>query len=87
MREDSKEFTSCNILLAKVATNCPKGGDAGHGGKTIFELENQAGTTWEIEKTEEGLRIKLFGDTEAETFADALAWAGARLKCMMLERG
>ena len=31
--------TSANILTVRVGTNCPQGGDSGHGGKTVLSLQ------------------------------------------------
>ncbi len=42
----SKEIVGCNIFKCSVNTNCPKGGDGGHGGFTIFKLENEGSTGW-----------------------------------------
>jgi len=88
-----RSFTSCNIFEVKVGTNCPMGGDAGHGGKTLFKVINAAGTSWVIamKKGEERyiisdpeeLTIALFGDTEAETFSQALEFVGRYLKLRM----
>jgi len=89
-----KEIVSANILKVSVDTNCPKGGDAGHGGITQFILEDLASTSWQIgvvyhdgsgttQKMHENvkrLRINLFGDTEAETFNEALEAAAMMLR-------
>jgi hypothetical protein len=74
------EITSANILRVSVGTNCPQGGDAGHGGRTYFKLENVAGTAMvvkvndkEIDLSNDGkLEIILAGDTECETFFESL---------------
>lgn len=83
----SKEFWSCNAFKVTVGTNTPCGGDAGHGGKTLFKLPNLAGTIWYISVDEKEvvelpgeLTIVLEGDSEAETFADSLIFAGRTLK-------
>ena len=34
----SKVITSANILQVSAGTNCPQGGDAGHGGRTYFKI-------------------------------------------------
>ena len=80
-----KQFLSCNILECEVGTNTPQGGDAGHGGRTIFTLRDLGSTGWELEVKDrngkefeiepEEITIKLFGDTEAYTFIDALKFA------------
>lgn len=83
----SKEFWSCNAFRVTVGTNSPCGGDAGHGGKTLFRLRNLTSTDWDvfIDKKEAvhspyELTILLYGDTEAQTFADSLIFAGKTLK-------
>jgi len=87
----SKEFWSCNAFEVIVGTNTPCGGDAGHGGKTLFRLRNLVGTCWDIsvdgkEVAEpDELTIVLAGDTEAQTFADSLVFAGRTLKKQMRE--
>lgn len=85
-----KEIWEANVLSVEVGTNTPMGGDAGHGGITIFTLTNKAATSWLIDvfagrRKEEGnaitienpdqISIKLFGDTEAKTFMEALKFA------------
>jgi len=86
-----KTFTSCNILSCEVGTNTPRGGDAGHGGVTLFRLKDEGGTAWDIEmklrngetlhfENPESITIKLLGDTEAETFLSALKFAVFVLK-------
>jgi hypothetical protein len=81
-----KKFSSANILEVEVGTNTPHGGDAGHGGVTVFKLTDHAATAWEIKvvdkngkttKIEQPQQIELsfFGDTEADTFTDSLKYA------------
>lgn len=43
-----KVITSANILEVEVGTNCPQGGDAGHGGRTYLKLSDGGGTAWGI---------------------------------------
>ena len=38
------EFFSANTLRVTVGTNCPQGGDSGHGGRTILIFEDLGGT-------------------------------------------
>jgi hypothetical protein len=35
------EFFGANCLRVTVGTNCPQGGDSGHGGRTVLILEDQ----------------------------------------------
>jgi len=85
----TKELTSANILRMTAGTNTPQGGDAGHGGVTVFSLEDIAGTGWDIEIITDSevisidqpkkIILKLYGDCEAETFTRALIIAGVCL--------
>ena len=88
------EFWSANAFRVKAGTNTPMGGDAGHGGITLFSLTDLAGTAWSlvVKKGEhliisdpEEINIVLFGDSEAETFAKALRWAARQLTARMKE--
>ncbi len=87
------KISSANILKVSVGTNCPKGGDAGHGGRTYFKLENTAGTSMvvnvngkEFDLSNEGkLEIILAGDTECETFLESLKFAANTLENQLNE--
>jgi len=46
---ETEEFVDACILFVQVGTNCPKGGDSGHGGRTVFELSDSASFAWWIE--------------------------------------
>jgi hypothetical protein len=39
-----KVISGANILRVQTGTNCPQGGDSGHGGRTILRLRDAAGT-------------------------------------------
>ena len=75
----AKTFESCNLLTVTVGTNCPQGGDGGHGGRTVLRLSEDGGPF--IVKTDSGeeyaqfVEITMEGDTEGETFLDALKFA------------
>lgn len=87
MKTFKMKFQSANLLEAEVGTNTPQGGDAGHGGKTIFTIRNpHLNTSMEVEvqddknkktliETPKEVTIRLFGDTEANTFIEALKFA------------
>lgn len=87
MKVEIKETLACsaNILNVSVGTNCPQGGDAGHGGRTMLRLIDEAGTAWRV--TVDGkttvdpgtIEIVLYGDCEAETFAESLEFAAKTL--------
>ncbi len=86
---ESKEFVMANILRAEVATNCPCGGDAGHGGKTTLKLENVQSTAMEVEVERDTVSSELKaitlvfnGDHECETLIDALEFAAKSLRAM-----
>jgi hypothetical protein len=91
MQFEKKEIESFNILKVEVGTNCPMGGDAGHGGKTILRLSDEASTAWDIVvkdsygnvntiESPKEIELKLYGDSEAETFIEALEFAVNTLK-------
>ena len=86
MRE--KEITNCNCLTVRCGTNCDMGGDSGHGGKTVIEIENDASTDWKIETkkdlggTLEKFRLTLGGDTECDTIIEALDFIVYNLRGM-----
>jgi len=77
----SKEITNANILKVQVGTNCPQGGDHGHGGRTLFRLIDRASTSMRcrvnrgplVEASE--IEIVLGGDAEHATFIEALEFA------------
>lgn len=88
---ESAEFSSCNVLRVEIGTNCPRGGDTGHGGKTIFRLVNEASTDMRVVVNGEDhgpedcgvgnvIEIILGGDSEAETFLDCLRFAATALE-------
>ena len=72
-------FESLNIITVHAGTNCPAGGDSGHGGRTIFGITNDASTDLRVGINEalptevNSVEIVLGGDTECETFIQALA--------------
>jgi hypothetical protein len=74
-------FESLNIITVHTGTNCPAGGDSGHGGRTVFGITNHASTDLRVgvngETTIEvsAVEIVLGGDTECETFIQALEYA------------
>lgn len=84
----NKEIVNCNILQVEAGTNCPMGGDAGHGGRTVFGLKDISSTAMSVEVNGvkipdvEEFRIILSGDSEFETFLEALETSIAALKLM-----
>lgn len=88
-----KSYTSysANILKVTVATNCPQGGDAGHGGETTVEIEDKGGTSMAGSVTdvflgEKGcdeafaVSIVVRGDTECKTLIECLRFAADELE-------
>lgn len=71
------------ILTVRVETNCPQGGDAGHGGKTRLTLIDAGGFAFAGDAHE--ITVEVLGDSEAEVLADALAWAGVELRRQLRE--
>jgi hypothetical protein len=77
-----REFNSANILRVTVGTNCPQGGDTGHGGRTILVLEDGGGTDIRVNAGERSVELVFGGDTECETLIDTLEFAAKTLKDM-----
>jgi len=77
----SMEFTSANILQIDVGTNCPQGGDSGHGGRTLLRLTDLGGTDIRVEvdgieiPITKSIEIVLGGDCEHQTFIEAIEFA------------
>jgi len=77
----SETFTAANILSVEAGSNCPQGGDYGHGGRTFIRLHDDAATSWCIKidgkvfDQPREIEIALGGDHEAETFVAALEFA------------
>ena len=82
----SKEISSANILLVEAGTNCPQGGDSGHGGRTVLRLSDLGGTAMQCRVNDGTLidankiEIVLSGDTECVTFTEALEFAASVLQ-------
>ena len=91
-RKESME--SCNILSVEAGTTGLMGGDTGHGGRTYLRISDDASTDMRcIVKTDDGkthkfdgvadvvqIEIILGGDTELDTFIDALEFAAKTLR-------
>lgn len=67
------------------------GGDAGHGGKTIFELKGLGCGGWYITVNGEKhnfpktVKLEFFGDFEALAFIEALEFAADKLRTQISE--
>jgi hypothetical protein len=74
------------MLSVEAGTNCPQGGDSGHGGRTVFRLSDDGSTTMSVRingrrvKNVQTIEIVLGGDSEAETFIEALEFAARILR-------
>jgi|ERR1019366_3144240 hypothetical protein len=84
----NQSFVSCNELRLTVGTNCPQGGDSGHGGRTILILENPNGDfRCGIDGAEalHASRIEIVagGDSEFETLLDGLEFAVETLRLLV----
>ncbi len=83
LRTSRKTITHANILEVEFGSNCPRGGDAGHGGVTLFRLKDHGSTSADIryagrkigELADGELELVLRGDAECETFMEALRFA------------
>lgn len=73
--------SSANLLRVRVKTNCPQGGDAGHGGRTTLELKDEGGTAmWVNGQEADRVSIMLGGDSEYHTLIECLEFAVRSLK-------
>ena len=74
-------LNDANLLEVQVGTNCPQGGDAGHGGRTVLRLIDRGGTSMQCRVNDGSfvdaskIEIVLRGDSENETFTQALDFA------------
>jgi hypothetical protein len=86
LRDEARFENACH-LKAAVATTGAMGGDGGHGGWTEITLTNSEGNC-EIEVSTDGghatdvdqITIRVSGDAEMVVLANALEWAGRRLR-------
>lgn len=84
---NKRTFSHVCVLGVEVGTNTPRGGDSGHGGRTVVRLVNDAGCDMHkstVNRNEQGdvteIVLAFGGDAEAHVLADALIWAGRQLK-------
>lgn len=80
-----------SFLSIGVGTNCPCGGDAGHGGRTKLMISDQGGTCWEFRIIEENgkehifenphsIELLLKGDSEWRSITRILDFAVSKLR-------
>ena len=86
-----KTFNSANILEVIAATNGFKGGDAGHGSRTLIRINDLAGTAIKAKVIPErvsgngGVELMLAGDCELSTLIDGLRFAADALEDLARE--
>ena len=76
-------FYGAAALEVAAGTNCPQGGDGGHGGRTLVEFRDLGSTDIKASPPDDGnagVRIELGGDSECEVMSQALAFAAAILR-------
>lgn len=84
-RKDHASIQSCNCLDVDVATTGYCGGDSGHGGRTYLKLMDADCSDIDFRVSEDkygrkSVEMMLGGDTELETFIEALRWAADSLE-------
>lgn len=73
-------ITSANILHVSAGTTGHRGGDSGHGGRTMFAIRNDASTDMsgslngQPMKSIDSVELVFGGDTELTTLCQALRW-------------
>lgn len=81
-----KTFNSANILEVTVATTGYRGGDAGHGGRSVVRINDLGGTAIKARIIPEsvhgngGIELMLGGDCELITLIDGLRFAADALE-------
>ena len=92
MRRDSYTIEGCFQLTCNVATNCPMGGDSGHGGRTEIELINDCADISVEVVGQDGeqmtcdarsIKIMLGGDMEADAIVMLMRFAAGKLAYAM----
>lgn len=86
------EITNANILSVTVGSTGYMGGDTGHGGRTYFAIKDEASTDLRLRVNNghwqevESIEIALGGDTELETFTEALKFGLDQLSLIVREQ-
>ena len=76
-----KELVDANIIKVSAGTTGYRGGDSGHGGRTVFRLLDKAGTDMRVSinggEPQDVQEVALIfgGDSELDTFKQALLFA------------
>lgn len=85
----SKSMTDANLLTISAGTNCPQGGDSGHGGRTVLRLSDNGGTCMSasvdgrLAEEVQNVEIVLYGDAESRTFIAGLEFAATTLRAQL----
>lgn len=80
------EVMDACIIRVMAGTNCPQGGDAGHGGRTIVLIQDLSSVAMDAEidgELHEGvnkIRLVFSGDAECRTLIEGLKAAVAHLE-------
>ena len=88
----SKQITGANILSVEVGTTGIMGGDTGHGGRTFLRIADEGSTDIFVETENDdawhthSVSMSLGGDSELETFVEALEFAVTTLRNNMLPK-
>ena len=86
IRTAYKEMWSANSIGVTVGSNCPQGGDSGHGGRTYLGIKDLGGTDMRVVVNGRDLgnvcQVDLIfgGDAEHDTFIQALEFALEQLR-------
>ena len=80
----SRVVDDFNTLEVEAGTTGYMGGDAGHGGRTYFRIEDLGSTCLRVrplgKNGDSGMEIFLFGDAELSTFIRALQFGAKALE-------
>lgn len=77
----TKMTDNATLLRVRAKTNCPMGGDAGHGGRTTIEFINEGSACMEVNGERTGkISISFLGDWEYYACIAGLEFALANLK-------
>lgn len=80
------QLTDCNLMEVRVGTTGFKGGDTSHGCRTLFRLTNisstdmRVGIDGEEPRPTEQVELAFGGDSELNTFKEALYFAYRELE-------
>lgn len=77
----SHSMVNANMLTVQAGTNRPRGGDSGHGGRTVLRIIDDGATAISVKvngrQEENATEVELVfgGDTEAATLIEGLEFA------------